>query len=94
MLLKFEKMFNQAVLQFEQYREISSILKNDIEENTTCLNDQEVILSTLHSELKKLDLDIHNESKSILKKEKIIMITTEKEEASRETQLIIILLYS
>ncbi|XP_025411772.1 uncharacterized protein LOC112684452 [Sipha flava] len=81
MLLKFEKMFKQAVLQFEQYREISSILKNDIEENTTCLNDQEVILSTLHSELKKLDLDIHNESKSILKKEKIIMITTEKEEA-------------
>jgi hypothetical protein len=41
-----------------------------MEENTKCLNDKKVILSTSHSELKKLDLDIHNKSKLILEEKK------------------------
>lgn len=92
MLVESEKKFRQALLQLEQYREISSTLKNDIEKNTKCLNDQEFILSTLHSELKKLNFDIHNKSNSIFSEEKKLRTTEKKEEASRQIKLFTILL--
>lgn len=93
MLVGHEKIFGQAKLQLEQYRATSSNIMNDIDKSTKCLNGQEFILSTLNSELKKLDLEIHNKSDSIYLKDKKLTSLKKKEEVSQDINLLTILFY-
>lgn len=50
-------------MKLEQHRTTTFNLEKEIEQNTKHLNNQELTISTLDSELKKLYTDIKNKSK-------------------------------
>jgi hypothetical protein len=84
---------SQSLLKLEQYRTTSSNLENDIEKNTTFLNDLGFALSTLDSELKKLYIDIQNKSKQIDLENKQMETIKKKQDARKIINLISILLH-
>lgn len=84
----FEETFKQYKLELEQKRGTSTNLKNDILKSTQCLNEQELVISTLHSELKKLDIQWRDANDSILYKNTTLKSENNNEKASRDTYLI------
>uniref|UniRef100_A0A2S2Q421 Coiled-coil domain-containing protein n=1 Tax=Sipha flava TaxID=143950 RepID=A0A2S2Q421_9HEMI len=92
-LVGFENNLSQSLLKLEQYRTTSSNLENDIEKNTTFLNDLGFALSTLDSELKKLYIDIQNKSKQIDLENKQMETIKKKQDARKIINLISILLH-
>lgn len=71
-------------MNLEQYRNTSYNLETSLEENTKYLNDQNFNLSTLGSELKKLNSEIQNKSNQINFENKQMENVKKKQNASHE----------
>lgn len=92
MLVGFENNLSRSLLKLEQYRTTCSNLENDVEKNSTFLNDLGFDLSTLDSELKKLYADIQNKSKQIDLENKHIETLKKRQDASQIICILNILL--
>ncbi|VVC24084.1 Hypothetical protein CINCED_3A023271 [Cinara cedri] len=65
LLVGIEKNLSEAILKLEQFRNTSYNLEKNIEENTKRLNEGEIALSALDSELKKIYTEIRNKTRQI-----------------------------
>lgn len=74
---------SRSLLRLEQYRTTCLNLENDVEKNTTILNDLGFSLSTLDTELKKLYSDIQSKSKQIDLENKKIESLKKRQDASQ-----------
>lgn len=70
MLVEVENNLAQALFKLEQYRTTSTNLEKDIEENNKFMNNHELVLSAMNSELRKLLTDIQYKSRNIDKENK------------------------